>query len=219
MGPTEAEYARRLIDKITTYFRYEGYAVNAQTVDKSKTETSTGTDIVFSIGTKLWGIQAKRPNNKKYSLDLKQHNNIKNNTWIDYAFPEELHGSELNNILHRTHFSRGKFTFKKQVALLDIKDKESWSDVAEKIKSCKKGKIIESEEDIKKLSKELQDFIKTEGFFFYNVNIKEHNVMLYVTSIELLNVKRYPSIKEKIGYERRQLIEKEKKCPHCGRPI
>ncbi len=101
MNPAEVEYTRKLLGKIGSFFKNEGFAITDQIVDGTKIETLEGTDAIINVGSKLVGIQIKRPYDARYRLKKDQHDKIKERKWVIYAFPEEMSGNELKNILHR----------------------------------------------------------------------------------------------------------------------
>ena len=109
--PLEIEITRRLVGYITNYFRNRKFNVEAEILDKGKIETQEGMDAVVIVGDKVWGFQTKKLYGKSYHLDKVQHNKVHNNPWVYYAFAEDIPRKELGNILYRTIFSKGNFTY------------------------------------------------------------------------------------------------------------
>ena len=121
MTPLEIEWTRRILSSIKRYFNNQLYEVKAEIVDRSIIEKEEGIDAVVLVGEKIFGIQTKRPYGKgtgNYILDSKQHSIIQTKDWVYYAFPENIPRSQFKNVLHRTKFSPGTFTFIRKVVII-----------------------------------------------------------------------------------------------------
>lgn len=216
MKPIEVEYTRRLLAKIGKFFRNEGFDVYDQIVDGSKIETLEGTDALVHVNDKIIGIQVKRLYGNSYRLKKTQHDKIKNRDWVIYAFPDELIGKQLDNILHRTIFSDGNFDYKEQITEQEILNPLDWNKLSNSIKECTLGLKVSDKDKIKSVSGELREFVD-ELPAILNFNVSHKIMSLITTHEEIIDRRVYRKDLKENSMKEAKLFEKRvNKCPKCG---
>lgn len=217
--PIEGEWTRRLINKVTKYFKNQGFTVEAEFLDKSKIERDEGVDAVVLVGQKIWGFQTKRLYGNKYKLDEKQHRKIQNSSWIRYAFVEKIDRRQSENILHKTIFSSGTFSYSPEILISSIKDYQRWGDIADGIEKCPIGLDISNEDEKNKLHKDLKDLIE-DYLTIMSIDIKQRQIKFVVTNEFLIDKRIFKDFDKerlnKFDTEITKLDKDKRKCPNCG---
>jgi hypothetical protein len=172
----EDQYRDEINRQIRDYFKKLGFEVID--VPSTRREKKAGYDVLFGNGSKIFGLQYKRPEGNSgiyWDIEKEQYKKIQKNCHIFYCLPDFLERNKLPTALYHILLSklRGlKNRFRNQQSIRIRKGKfiaERWGSFARNIELCKYGRKIRDKDRDKIFN--LIKSVKEKHVSLFSINI------------------------------------------------
>jgi hypothetical protein len=178
----EDEYRDNIDHQIREYFKSLGYEVIH--LPANRNEKPYSYDVLFGNGTKIFGLQFKRPHKNKnvwWEIDKDQYDILQKNCHIFYCLPEFIDRNLLPQTIHHSLFSKiDGLNFNNQnTKRIYSKDFywTRWGTFADRIRKCTYGKKIKEDDDSKIVFKLIQ-FVREKYTSIFSINITTKKIIL-----------------------------------------